>query len=238
MSDHLRAPTRNNYFYGQLMTVETFTTETDYFLRQERTFNRLAMGHGVVCGLDVQLADAGRAVVVTPGLAVDRWGRRIVVPRASARVPIPDDVLEEAVERGRECRQDACVQVLIGYHECVTDPMPVHAGDCEDPRPCMPGTLREGYTVSFRADCAPTKRPSPGGRLIRGGKVDYAELARLVTRDCPAPAADPRIVLAALQIEDCPPRAEGDPDITVRPVSPTNQVLMRLLLALLESTHD
>jgi hypothetical protein len=72
---------RVHYFYGQLLTSEDLQAEQDYHREMRYLHNRL-LGHGVVTGLDVTVADDG-TVVVGAGLAIDRFGREIVLPVAT-----------------------------------------------------------------------------------------------------------------------------------------------------------
>src|SRR5262245_25915743 len=80
---------RNRYFYGKLLDVHHLELEQDYLNGKRWLLNRLVSGYGVICGLDVQPAQKGRAVVVTPGIALDRGGREIVVACTSEPIAIP-----------------------------------------------------------------------------------------------------------------------------------------------------
>src|SRR5258705_5142121 len=80
---------RNRYFYGKLLDVYHFELEQDYSNGKRWLLNRLISGYGVVCGLDVQPADKVRGVKVTSGIAIDRAGREIVVPRTSVPIEVP-----------------------------------------------------------------------------------------------------------------------------------------------------
>lgn len=235
----VEAPLRNHYFHGRLMNVPTFELETEYFLRRSRLLTRLAMGYGVVCGLDIAVAGDGDSIRVQPGLAVDRWGRQIVVPERTDPLDIPSEVMEAAVERAGACREDARVQVVLCYHECLSDPVPAYADDCGDPQSCEPSTIRERYRIEFRAK--PAGKPPPGptvSGLLRDGRIDHEVLARWVSRECRKPPADPCIPLANLKVTadadgslHCP---RDGADIAVRPVMATNTVLMALVVALLD----
>ena len=97
----LQTPVRNRYFYGQLLGVRNFELETGYFIRQRSMFNRLVLGYGVVCGLNVELTSGGRQVVLWPGLAFDKWGRNIVVAQKTAPIPIPPAVIQSALDRAQ-----------------------------------------------------------------------------------------------------------------------------------------
>src|SRR5688500_4793888 len=85
----LRVPVRNRYFYGKLLDVMHLEMEQTYFNSKRALINRLVIGPGVVCGLDVELSDDGKSVVVLPGVAIDRCGREIVVTKPSQPVELP-----------------------------------------------------------------------------------------------------------------------------------------------------
>ena len=109
-----REPVRNRYFYGQLLGVRNFELETEYFIRQRSMLSRLILGYGVVCGLNVELTSDGRKVVIWPGVALDKWGRDIVVAQKTAPIPVPPAIIQSALDRARGGGHDqACVQVLI-----------------------------------------------------------------------------------------------------------------------------
>lgn len=69
---------RNRFFYGKLLTVRDFEAEQKYFNDKRRLLNRLTLGEGVVSGLNVVAID-DLTVSVEPGLAIDSYGREIVV---------------------------------------------------------------------------------------------------------------------------------------------------------------
>lgn len=238
----LQTPVRNRYFYGQLLGVYNFELETEYFIGQRSMLNRLILGYGVVCGLNVELTNDGRNVVIWPGLAFDKWGRHIVVAQRTAPIPIPPEIIQSAIDRVEGDRHDeACVQVAICYHECRGDPLPVRYGDCELDDPCAPSTVREQYRVDFRDECAP--KPSLQCHvpdLLSNGGIDHDALARWVTRgrNCTSLPADPCIPLANLPVADQSHCDPGGVDIGARPVVPTNIVLLELILALLGAPGD
>ena len=77
-SDELTLPKRNHFFYGKLLDEMHLRLEQNYFNGKRHLLNRLALGHGVLCGLEVVVEDG--TVWVTPGVAIDRHGREIIVP--------------------------------------------------------------------------------------------------------------------------------------------------------------
>lgn len=238
----LQTPVRNRYFYGQLLGVYNFELETEYFIRQRSMLNRLILGYGVVCGLNVELTSDGRKVVIWQGVAFDKWGRTIVVAQKTAPIPIPPEVIQSAIDRAQGGGHDeACVQVVICYHECHGDPVPVRYGDCDLADPCAPSTVREQYRIEFRDECAP--KPSPRCHvpdLLSNGGIDHDALAQWVTRDrsCTSLPGDPCIPLASLTVADQSSCHPGRVDIGVRPVVLSNGVLREVILALLRAPGD
>lgn len=74
MTEPVRRP---HYFFGQLITPEDLQLEQDYH-RDMRHLQNRRLGSGIVDGLRVT-ADSEGAVTVTPGFAIDRHGRELVV---------------------------------------------------------------------------------------------------------------------------------------------------------------
>ncbi|HEY8550354.1 MAG TPA: hypothetical protein VIL35_10390 [Vicinamibacterales bacterium] len=250
----LRTPVRNRYFHGKLLDAYHFQLESDYMNAKRHLLNRLVSGYGVVCGLDVKCEPDSRHIVIEAGVAIDKWGREIVVPERTRPIPIPpyllapsdgdvkgyDQSQKQGGGKGDERPEDdeGGFRVMLCYHECESDPVPVVAGDCGTVEECAPGSIRERYRVLFKEGAAPPIRPHcrvPD--LFRGDRFDYEALARHVSEACPAPPADPCIPLANLR-----PGADGcDPDridITIRPIVYTNDLLFEIILSLLEEGRD
>jgi hypothetical protein len=259
----LGTPRRNNYFHGKMLDVYHFEMETAYGIGLRRMLNRVVHGTGVVCGLDVDRSADRRSIAITPGVALDGWGREIVVPVRTAPVRIPPAVVEEACRR-RESRDEdeteerppgrrparerdrrhGHVIVTLCYQECESDPAPVLAGDCGTAQPCAPGTINERYRIGFepgRADSVDVSCRFPD--VLRGGEIDYGALARWVTQECPRPPRDPRIPLANLRLTDDKDKpAEDleieDVEIEIRPVVFGNDILFDLLTRIVEEEQS
>jgi hypothetical protein len=69
-------PRRVNFFEGQLLTAADLAAEQEYHREMRYLHNRLH-GYGTVSGLDVDVTRG--QVRVSPGLAIDAFGREIVV---------------------------------------------------------------------------------------------------------------------------------------------------------------
>lgn len=237
----LMEPVRNRYFHGKMMDVYNFELETDYFIMMRRLLNRLVNGYGVVCGLDVEKSRKEQAIHVKPGMAIDKCGRVIIVPKRSKPVPLPAEVVPEPPEDPEQCKDDEVyAHVVICYHECPSDPVPVNLSDCESWGRCEAGAIRERYRLEIREGPAPRPRISIEQRfadVIAKGKLDYAEMVRWVSRDCPDCPEDDCIPLAeiCLRLDESGTFVfdDGDIDITVRPLVYTNDLLFDLLMSLL-----
>ena len=215
----LHPPRRNRYFVGKTLAVADLEMEQDYVRGANAQLARLVLGAGVVCGLDVTAGDAGDrpCIHVGAGLALDGWGRRIVVPRdvevaLPAQAPLP-----------------ASMVVRLRYAAGEADFAPSPLGKDEDGSEA--GTWVEGHRVEIRTGTAP---PVTGDcseatlELIRSGDVAQA-LAVLARAACAAPASDPGVTLAIT--------AEADGGLTVdahaaRAVVPTNVALLQLIACL------
>ncbi|MCU1656713.1 MAG: hypothetical protein JWO57_1369 [Pseudonocardiales bacterium] len=96
MSDRLGLPdgppVRVNYFDGQLLSADDFRTEQHYHRSMRYLHNRMLHGSGIVDGLDVE--DAGGAVLVRPGVAIDALGRELVLPE-SVHIDLPPEAAVE-----------------------------------------------------------------------------------------------------------------------------------------------
>ena len=149
---------RVRYFGGQLLSVEDFQVEQDYFLTKERQRNLAAHGPGVLSGLRVTRGSG--SLNVTPGLAIDALGREIVVADSQA-VPFPTF--------------EGKASLVVRYVETMTDPVPF-ADDLE------PTRIEEG----FRLECVPAQTAGSGNAIVlaklrmRDGKWEVVSRSRNV----------------------------------------------------------
>ena len=116
---------RNRYFTGQLLDESDFTDEQNYLVGKDRLLNRTLHGWGVVTGLDVVPGEGDLEVVVGPGLAIDGWGREIVVPD-----PVHVDVAtasgdpDDTAARHHGAHDEGWATIRIRYEESDADPIP------------------------------------------------------------------------------------------------------------------
>jgi hypothetical protein len=248
------SPVRNRYYYGKLLDVFHLDLEQNYFNNKRWLLNRLVAGYGVVCGLNVTLGADGQSVVVTPGVAIDKCGREVIVCQQSDPFPLPVPlapptnpapapaanppgvtVTPSPPPTNGDCNDTGVYKYLsICYHECPTDPSPAFGGDCDTQAMCTPGSIREKYSLKLsdgRLCPAPTTTSLPN--VISNGTLNYQALASYVTNlPCCAPGTDCCIPLANIQIPTQPQTyTQNSFDISIRPVVYTADMLYELMLA-------
>jgi hypothetical protein len=247
----LKAFARNRYHHGQLLTEHSFQLEQHYLKEKIWLGNRLITGYGVVCGLDVRLGEDRCSVYVTSGLAVDAWGREIVVTADTEPQPLPkakkaddggtpDEGDSPAHGDERHDRHDHhdddddYVQVLICFKECLSDPQPVVVSECGCEETCAATVVRERYRVVLK----PGKAPHPPSHcrfpdVISGDRIDYPALARWVSQECPRVKGDGCIPLANVRLPRGHRCESDDIDISVRPIVYTNDLLFELIVGVM-----
>jgi hypothetical protein len=230
---------RNRYFYGKLLDVVHFELEQDYSNGKRWLLNRLVSGYGVVCGLDVQPADKIRGVKVTAGIALDRAGREIVVPRTSAALEVPARDPQDPKQHPQgNCESEDYMHLCICFQQCESDPMPVLVDDCGETTNCSNSSIQERYKLILR-DCKAPEVDRDCGipDFILNGRVNYYALVERVTRCCPDLPSDLCIPLANIRLPEGNGMLEAsDIDIGPRPIVYSNDLLFDIILGLVDQT--
>jgi hypothetical protein len=234
----LKEPVRNKFFYGKLLDVFHLELETNYVNDKRWLLNRLVVGPGVVCGLDVESSKDKKAITVQPGVAIDSCGREIIVTQASQPVPLlpfppyPGAMAKpkgqhryQGKERRNYCEEEYAHAGLC-YRECDSDPVPVIVSDCEVAL-CAAGSIRERYEVQIKKGYAP-ERKSTFPDMIEGGRISYHAIVDWVTKPCRALPDDCCIPLANILLRDAGDHWEPEIDIYIRPIIYTNRLLFDL----------
>lgn len=236
--DGIQTFVRNRYFYGKLLDVFHFELEQDYLNGKRWLLNRLVTGYGVLCGLDVQPAKQGRAVEVTPGVALDRGGREIVVPRTSEPIELPPRPKDTASQRQysqANCEPEDYVHLCVYFQQCESDPAPVLVDDCGQATSCSASSVQERYKFVIKECKAPDINLDCGvPDFLLNGRLNYYALVERVTRGCPELPADLCVPLANIRLpegDEDPPQA-SDIDISPRPIVYSNDLLFDMIVAL------
>lgn len=178
---------RNRYFTGKYMTARDLQAEQGYFVGRHRFHQRVLHGWGIVAGLDVvphpnRECALNGWVVVTPGVAVDCYGREVVVYEPTPLLlpaVFPDDVAcgaEETKRKWDKTREayfpdpppqaNTKYLLVVKYTESCVENVPVFA----DADGCAPrktaNRVSEGVCFRFmeyNADKPPAcwRRPRP-----------------------------------------------------------------------------
>jgi len=249
---NLQTPQRNAYRFGMLLDVFHFQRETNYSNSKRWLLNRLGLGYGVICGLDVKVGSEKDTIIITPGCAIDKWGREIVVPAETGPITIPPELLPPPSEPPEEKKdqqyqgenkkkyEDVWIKVMLCYHECEGDPVPVMAGDCCETEVCAPSTIREQYRITFKEGRSkPVNTACAIPDFVPRERIDYPAIVRWVTDSCSELPANPCITLANIRVSGGGHHCNDDNiDINIRPIVYSNDLLYNLILSLLSDHND
>jgi hypothetical protein len=250
-SDHplgvLTSPERNHFFYGKLMDVTQFQKEQRYFNHKRWLLNRLVLGSGVIRGLNViEDPETAGMLRIERGVALDDWGREIVVPE---HISVnPRALANEQGDPVEEAGPGDTVVIELAYREANTDPVPVLVPDCRTSTGthshCANRTVVERFRILVRRaeGTAPPPAAQPLGEFpLPAGDALHPLLCELLSsplsEPLPAPCAsppDPPVMLARVTI--------GQP-ITIDPCSDRRLVygtalIYELLLGLSARVED
>jgi hypothetical protein len=199
---------RNRYFTGKLLTATDLAAEQSYHQEKALRHNRYLHGYGVVCGLRVVPAqDRGDlALIVEPGLAVDAWGREIVVAEPAA-LDLGEWISQEQRE---DSDRPLSILVVVEYAEAEVEPVPVPAAPpAELGEAIAPSRTVETFRLGLRSEA---ERPEAGGEgplweLVAEAVQHGADAERLreilcetFSRPCPPCQADPAVTLARVKL--------------------------------------
>lgn len=224
----IRAFERSNFFYGLLLDAERLQKDHAFFNGKRALLNRLTLGLGVVCGLDVRtVAGPPRQWFIDPGVAIDGMGREVVVAES-----YPFDPAQPTDDEGRPTGSPlttGTVEICIRYHEVPADLVPMLVADCDGEGECAPSTIRESFVVIVRPAEAVA---NPAACTLPGFPVPPAKglhelLATRLRTACAPPPADScipivRIDLGTMAIDT----------VTGRPLVYSNRLLYELVVCL------
>lgn len=232
----LMAPRRNKFFYGKMLDEMHLQMEQDYFNGKRWMLNRLGLGNGVLCGLNVTVKD--KFICISRGVAIDPQGREIVVPES--QLFDPWKVTDPA---GSELTRTAAhkVYVCVAYRECATDYVPVLVTDCDNANQQAPSTIKESYCVmiteippevlslSVDPDLCKALTESADDETRRKGICEA-----LSKRSCAEIGGSKCIVLASIELNSDGTIATPIDRCSARPVIYGNPELFEMLMCLSE----
>jgi hypothetical protein len=140
---------RNNYFYGKQFTVRDLIQEQSYFNGKRHLVNRMVLGWGVVCGLDLMWDEKSRHFNVQTGMALDCCGREIIVckPYSVAFDDYDNQCREAKGKQDYKCKFMLCLE----YDECCVEPVDLPpVGGCNPEGRTEFNRIRDGYKVTIK----------------------------------------------------------------------------------------
>ncbi|HKP84436.1 MAG TPA: hypothetical protein VJT69_20640 [Pyrinomonadaceae bacterium] len=139
---------RNNYFYGKQFTVRDLLQEQSYFNDKRHLINRMVLGWGVVCGLDVYWSPEKRKLVVEPGMALDCCGHEIIV---CERQYLSFDKNDDDCCLEDRQRPVGKFVLCLEYHECNAEPIDFPAAGCDEKGKTEYNRIRERYKLRLKS---------------------------------------------------------------------------------------
>lgn len=142
---------RNRYYFGKLLSVEDFEREQSYMNHKRQLMNRLMFGDGVVCGMQVLEVDE-ESISVEAGVALDAWGREIVMEQpVLKRLAVLDGFDEYDMEE----ESSGVFYLCIEYQEGPSDPVhSIGAAANEEGKHLEYNRWKEGYRL-YLTDAGP-----------------------------------------------------------------------------------
>jgi hypothetical protein len=243
--DPPRTLTRNRFFPRKLMEVRHWRAEQAYHRHSRELVTRLGLGSGVLCGLDTVLTDDD-TLLILPGVAVDGLGRPVVVP---GDVEIdPRQLTDDCGRPSGDPIQEGTVTVVLCYHECGSDPVPLPGTSCDGRVECVPSMTREAYAVLVRPGAATRHGlpsglcealcPEPGQSSGNAQPaVDGDQLRALLDQLDPRGCGCEEICVPLCTVTVSAGRP-ATPTTTVRTVLRSNRELLDLLMCLADRQRD
>jgi hypothetical protein len=139
---------RNNYFYGKQFTVRDLFQEQAYFNEKRHLVNRMVMGWGVVCGLDVRWLKEERQFVVETGMALDCCGREIIV--CEPQHVVFDDYDDQCRCAQEKPEHEGKFVLCLEYDRCYAEPVELPAVGCDEQERTEFNRVRDGFKLQIK----------------------------------------------------------------------------------------
>jgi hypothetical protein len=218
---------RNNYFYGKQFTVRDLLQEQSYFNEKRQLVNRMVLGWGVVCGLDVSWDQEKRKFIVETGMALDCCGHEIIVCERR-QVPLEDDEEQSGYAKEKPQREGKFV-LCLEYDECQTEPVELPSAGCDDEERTEFNRVRDGYKLRIKEwDDRCHKQPHGDASCLDRYKHEVEKaglespdcetkdihhyLCEKLTEGCPECKDCDCVVLATIYVSRTPGKQQQPPD--------------------------
>ncbi|HEX9060532.1 MAG TPA: hypothetical protein VF941_10160 [Clostridia bacterium] len=142
MKDIIRFYERNDYYTGKLLSAKDFKLEQQYINDKRSLLNVFTLGSGILYGLDVINTGDNRqeeSISIKPGVAVDSWGRELIVPEIDTKVLVE-------LEGFPEDEYNGAMYLCLEYSEKGIAGTS-QTSDLEESDETRNNRIREGYNV-------------------------------------------------------------------------------------------
>lgn len=232
-SNQLKAPRRNRYYYGKMLDELHLRMETRYHNEKRWLLNRLSLGSGVLCGLKVAIKN--NVLTVTSGVAIDAWGREIIVPAPTSLDPwkTPDNPCEPAAAFDFT----KPVYLCLAYRECQTDFQPAMVPECGAQHQGEAGTIVEGYRLVLSNAAPPEGTNQPAKALCEAlSSPDVKDRLHALCESseacCNADDAPPCVMLARVEVDAAKKKILNIDPCTYRRYAYGNEKLFEMIMCL------
>lgn len=238
--------TRENYYFGKLLTAQALRGEQQYLNEKRWLINRYGIGWGVLCGLTV-IPDCENpcGVIVQPGMALDKYGNEILVcepQRVDLKSACVKEKEKEKQEKGgikqKECQtQKICIS--IRYKECPSNPSPIPVDKCgQFENKCEYNRTKETFTINV--SCEESKKlPAKKDECESDCTRFLNDSSPFLIEECPPRSRHCEIILACICYTERTPVKEYHIDnITYRKLAFSNETLYAMIRCLSEEARQ
>lgn len=144
--EKLRPLEKNNYFDGKLMTARDMRAEQDYHADRQHRLTRFVAGAGIISGLNVTAVeerDDGLEVTVDDGVALDGYGRPIVVTGADS-IPVTRSGSDQS-----SVPDGDVIYLSLRYDELEKESVPVPGSESAYEPRCEYNRFLETFEISY-----------------------------------------------------------------------------------------
>jgi len=241
--------TRENYYFGKLLTAQALKGEQQYLNEKRWLINRYGIGWGVLCGLKV-IPDCNNpcgGFIVQPGLALDKYGNEILVCEPQY-IDIKSACLKDGIGNIKQ-GESRKLYITLHYKECQSNPSPIPVDNCcklEDK--CVYNRTQE--TFEIKIVCEEPEKPQTIREEIREDFADISgcesgcvqflnNLAPFIIDKCRPRHKCCEITLASICYTERTPVQEHHIDnFTYRKLAFSNEMLYAMIRCLSEETRE
>ena len=196
---------RVNYAFGMILGLDEFLQEQQYFLEKGRLHERALHGFGTVYGLHVSTArshdvPADYTITVAPGMAIDQWGREVVVrsaqcARLGAWLGAQEQARPGTIAANMGVSGEFTVYVVASYAQCADDLVPLPGQPCSSSQTMTASRWRDAWNIDLRWKPPPMPAWDTDRRLAR-----LLSSVQIVAGLDPALSSESEIICAILAL--------------------------------------